>query len=197
MWFERKRRDVEEAPQHWPTERMVNEGYPEYATETDLEGLSGEELFKIAAICNVVELAPPGECLPCLAMAKAMDMAPPPEVEAGEASEVEEYAPPRLVEDPDHDPAYVDSQTHNEPVEEEERDLSEIFADKVAELGVLVEEMLHGPPIPPKNVTMVDLSLLMLAADKWVQMSEIQGGLAPQQQQMLDATKALVSRLRS
>jgi hypothetical protein len=82
--------------------------------------------------------------------------------------------------------------------EPEVKDTASQFADKVAELQDLVTELLHGPPIPPPNVTVADLALLVVAADRWTKMTEGQGlELSPNQQAVLDSTKELVSRLRS
>lgn len=170
----------EESAQHWPTERMVMEGHAEFATPEDLEGLTDEALWEVSNICTVEEMAPE-ECIPCLALVKVIE---------NHSAEAEDDTP--KLDNLLHMPSVFTS-----PEEPEAVPVAEQFASKVAELSLLVEELLNGPPIPPPNVSLPDLALLTMAADKWVKMSEIQGGLLPEQQQVLDATRSLVARLRS
>lgn len=217
MWFERKRsNDVpEQTPElaHWPTERMILEGHADYAVPEDLEGLDEAILTDIAQLCEVDQYAP-DECIPCLAHTMVLDrrgiaaeMAEEAEAHAEIMEELEEdYPTPRLAATLAAVPPWTESDKYEgmEPPrglfpqeDPDDTPVADQFASKVAELSLLVEELLEGPPIPPPGVSLEDLALLTLAADKWVKMSEIQGGLAPQQQQMLDATRELVTRLRS
>jgi hypothetical protein len=200
MWYDRKRRHVTETTpesEHWPTERMIQEGHADYATPEDLEGLTDERLVEIAEICRVTTAAP-DECIPCLAYATYMDRQkakledmvhtipgnldrdePTPKLDALMAEEPQWVDPPS------------DTVTNitNVPV-------AERFASHVRVLALLVEEMLEGPPIPPPNVTEAELALLVVGAQRWIRVTEAQGvDLAPEQQKVLDAMKTLVARL--
>jgi hypothetical protein len=184
-------------PEHWPTERMIQEGHADYATKEDLEGLDESLLADIAQICDVDQFAP-DECIPCLAHTMYLDR----QKAKLEALNPEEPAEP----DSDHptpkldalmaeEPKWVDSPSDtvtnisNVPV-------AERFANHVRVLANLVEEMLEGPPIPPPNVSETELALLVVAAQRWIKITEAQGAeLADSQQRLLDATKALVARL--
>jgi hypothetical protein len=198
MWFTSKRSEsVEEQPQHWPTDRMINEGHSDYATHEDFDGLPDDILKDVADLCEVEEAAP-DECIPCWAYAEYLErqkrrlaeMAPKdPEVVA-EMEQIEEEP-----ETPKLDALVSEADTFTEP---EMKPIASQFAAKVEELSLLVQELLDGPPIPPKDVSMSDLALLVLAADRWVNMTESQGmELSGQPKAVLDSTKALVARLRS
>lgn len=204
-----------EEPQHWPTERMINEGYPEYATEEDLEGMDGQALWRLAGICEVKEMAPE-ECIPCLALVKALeiqqaateeaeqrlnDMAP---VSPGEIPEPTTFTAPMNQADVETNaretdqalPGYRHAAMAALTAQAEEVPLQERFAQVVHLLDDMVTTFLEGPPIPPANVSRDELALLVVAAQQWIKITEAQGfQLAAPQQQMLDATKALVSRL--
>jgi hypothetical protein len=201
MWFESRRREPvsEETPQHWSTERMILEGYAEIATPEDLEQRTDESLVNIAKICEVEEAAP-DECIPCAAYALYMDRQherlaalAPTSPEDHEPS-IEETQP-RLVET-----MRMESPFREEPAIQNisQVPVVERFADQVGVLQSLVTELLEGDPIPPPEVSLEELALLAVAAQKWVKITEAQGTemLSPQQQAVLDSTKALVSRLR-
>jgi hypothetical protein len=217
MWFEKRSKSVSETEkeplEHWPTERMVLAGHAEVAMRDDLEGLSDEDLAKVAEICIVNEFAP-DECIPCYAHTLYLDR---------QKNRLEEMAPelpePEYLHETDADAEYpVD---HPLPGMKDRAESGESEADGVTEwpaharqarhadpvlevhrtvkyLDGLLEEVLNGPPIPPKDVTVAELAMLVIAADKYIRMTEAQQvELATNQQQVLDATKALVARLRS
>jgi hypothetical protein len=199
MWFERKREPVnEEAPQHWPTERMIAGGHADYATPGDLEELDAQTLESISQICAVPVVAP-DECIPCLAYVKWLEMvkvqfedvapqvpdfepaAEPSEVDAGWPNPQDDL--PDAPWEPPGGPA-----RHADPVRE--------IARQAKYLQDLVDEMLDGPPIPPRDVSLDELALLTVAAQRWVKITDAQGvDLSSDQQAMLDATRALVARL--
>ncbi len=200
MWFERKRNnDVpEQTLEHWPTERMILEGHADYAVPEDLEGLDISILTDIAQLCEVNQYAPE-ECIPCLAHTMVNDLR-----KASAEQAVEEYVPDEEVYDEEVPTPKLDTLLHAVPpwtgsdIGPDDTPVADQFASKVAELSLLVEELLEGPPIPPPNVTVPDLALLTLAADRWVKITDAQGvDFGPEQQQMLDATRELVARLRS
>jgi hypothetical protein len=191
----------EETPQHWSTERMILEGYSEIATPEDLEQRTDESLANIAKICEVEEAAPE-ECIPCAAYALYMDRQherlaalAPTSPEDHAALEEEAMAAMRAAEEGGASFQEIQqagvSTLKAKPVVER-------FADQVGVLQSLVTELLEGDPIPPPEVSLEELALLAVAAQKWVKITEAQGTemLSPQQQAVLDSTKALVSRLR-
>jgi hypothetical protein len=229
MWFEKRSKSVSETEkeplEHWPTERMVLAGHAEVAMRDDLEGLSDEDLAKVAEICIVNEFAP-DECIPCYAHTLYLDR---------QKNRLEEMAPelpePEYLHETDADAEYpVDHPlrkmlTEGAPEDpepfvlpdmkdraesgESEADTSfpigvnrrpyvDILWEQVRNLNLTLEEILNGPPIPPKDVSMAELALLVLAADKYVKMTDAQGvELSDNQQQVLDSTRNLVARLRS
>lgn len=182
--------------EHWPSDRMASEEngkYAAWATEDDLNELSDAELGVIANLCKV-DTAAPTECIPCLA---AVMLAEKYSVQsnAGPGEEGIPFDDPSFAQVPDSQPiqpladALTRAAQHDMPV-------AERFAYRVRELETLVQEMLEGPPIPPPNVTLEELSLLAVAAQRWIKITEAQGiDLPPNQQQVLDATKSIVSRL--
>lgn len=216
MWFDNRKKhpDVSEEPEHWPTERMILEGHADYATPEDLEGLDDSLLVDIAMICDVDQFAP-DECIPCKAHTMHLER-------IEEAKARLEAMNPALHEDEEFDPEGSDYDAIDTPkldalmADEEPQILPELlnlantafnpethpvekrFAAKVEELQVLVTEMFSGPPIPPKEVDLAELGLLVLAADKWVKMTQAQGmDMSPKAKAVLDSTEALVARLRS
>lgn len=199
MWFERKRSNdvTEEQPQHWPTERMINEGHPDVATAGDLVELDVDALYAVAEICKVTEMAP-DECIPCLAFATGLERQ-----SAEQNASIEETLAEIDAEEGEFLPRLAVSLAAVPPWTEsdiapDDTPVADQFASKVAELSLLVEELLEGPPIPPPNVTISDLALLTLAADRWVKITDAQGvSFGAEQQQMLDATRDLVARLRA
>lgn len=210
MWFEKRSKPVsepEQAPEHWSTERMILQGHAEYATREDLADASDEVLVDVAGICEVTQADPDG-CIPCWAYAEYLER---------QQKRLEDMAPrdPRADEDDDDhgaqefDPEGSDYDEYDtpkldalmsEPVDTRARSevpVVERFANHVAVLQADIAEMLDGPPIPPKDVSLSDLALLVLAADKWVNITEAQGlDLSPTNRAMLDSTKTLVARLR-
>lgn len=214
----------EQPLEHWPTERMVLEGHTEYALREDLDDLSDEDLAKVAEICIVNEFAP-DECIPCYAHTVYLDrqqkhledMAPDVPEEFSTDHPLREALEDMAPEDPepfilpdmkdrtssDEDEAEDFTQPDaNHPAYDPVRDFSlppvERMHHEVKVLNEIMEEILHGPPIPPKDVSVAELAMLVIAADKYIRMTEAQGvELATNQQQVLDATKALVARLRS
>jgi hypothetical protein len=202
MWFEKRSKHVSETEkeplEHWPTERMVLAGHADYAMREDLADLPDADLIKVANICTLSEFAPE-ECIPCYAHTMYLDRQkarleemdpdiPDDEVydENGEFRET-----PKLNELVNETMSFIEPDVKPEPV-------ADRFAAKVEELNDLVREMLSGPPIPPKDVSVTDLALLVVGAERWVKMTEAQGvELSDNQQQVLDSTKALVARLRS
>ena len=204
MWFGNRREPVTQPatePEHWPTERMINEGHSDIATPEDLEGLDGQALYAIADICEVTTAAP-DECIPCLAYAKIMDA----EAEAAR-KRLEEMTPPTPAA---IEPGSLEVTYEPEPSEisarhvlsgrlypfPEEKPVVERFAEQVRGLQELVSELLEGPPIPPPGVTQHELALLVVAAQRWIRITDAQGvALANDQQHILDATKTLVARL--
>lgn len=193
-------------PQHWPTERMILEGHAEWATHEDFEGVGDDILLKIAEICEVPDTQP-DECIPCWAYAEYMErqqnrlteMAPDmPEPETLFETDGDAEYPVKEEDSSKSDeessftdrPVFAQQARHADPVMEVHR--------TVKYLDGLLEEVLNGPPIPPKDVTVAELAMLVIAADKYIRMTEAQGvELASNQQQVLDATKELVARLRS
>jgi hypothetical protein len=210
-----RRETVAEEPQHWSTERMIQEGrFPEYATHSDFTNASDEVLLKVAELC-LVPTADEDACIPCWAYAVFMerqekrleDMNPPSSVDDGteefpETPATSEWG--RTEENMTSLEAEVSDQTDRldvlheqgqEPAPQGHR--AEHLLTVVRQLEALLEEVLHGPPIPPKDVSLAELGLLVLAADKWVKITEVQGtDLSPSQRTMLDSTKDLVARLR-
>lgn len=192
MWFERRKPVSEEpeAPQHWPTERMIQEGHAAYATTDDLKPLDIDALTGVAVLCEVQEVAP-DECIPCWAYAEIQERQKEPEEEPGERET------PKLDALVAEDPPWVDEKPyglrftdarHGDPVREIQRQAQ--YMDR------LVEEILNGPPIPPKEVSLEDLACLTLAAKNWIRLMDAQGlELSPKQQSLLDETKQIVSRL--
>ena len=182
----------EQPLEHWPTERMVLEGHAEVAVREDLEDLSDEELAKVAEICVVNEFAP-DECIPCYAHTVYLDR---------QKDRLEDMAPD-LPEDDDFgsvETSKLDALVEETPVFEQptKRPPVERLQLQVAMLQTTLEEIIDGPPIPPKDVSMEELALLVVGADRWVKMTEAQGvDLSPPQQAVLDSTKNLVARLRS
>lgn len=201
--------ETQQPLEHWPTERMVFEGHADYALPEDLEGLPEETLKEVAGICEVNEFAP-DECVSCLAHTmwlelqrkKLEDMAPeePHPGDIAVMPEVEDVASSEENEADD-----FTQQDVNHPAYDPVRDFSlppvERLHHEVKVINEIMDEILHGPPIPPKDVTVEELALLALGATKWVESAEFnvsQGlELSSQQRQVLDATKALVARLRS
>jgi hypothetical protein len=205
MWFESRRREPvsEETPQHWSTERMILEGYAEIATPEDLEQRTDESLANIAKICEVEEAAP-DECIPCAAYALYMDrqrerlaaLAPNADLAAHVEKQVSE-----AIKEPIEEELFLGKPPFRE--EPAIQNISQVpvverFANQVGVLQSLVTELLEGDPIPPPEVSLEELALLTVAAQKWIRIIEAQGTetLSPQQQAVLDSTKALVSRLR-
>lgn len=205
MWFDKKQGSEtvtnESQPQHWPTERMIEEGHTEYATPEDLEALPESILADIAQLCEVDEFAP-DECIPCLAHVLFLKRQAPtdqpqhPVVADYVSVPVSDEEPGPL---PEGIPEVADDYAG---IAEAEREIfapeavAERFARQVGVLDALVKELLEGPPIPPPGVTLEELSLLVVGAQRWIAITEAQGvELSLPQQQVLDATKALVARL--
>lgn len=195
MWFDKKpRREVTEEPQHWPTERMIADGHADYAIPEDLEGLDESILKDIAALCECPEYAP-DECIPCQAhilylerQQERLALLTPPDYDIAVADEPEDDIPEGEVIPPLLDLI--------QRVTDRDKPVTVRFAEQVGVLRDLVSEMLEGPPIPPPGVTLEDLSLLVVATQRWIAMTEAQGvDLSDNQQQVLDATKTLVARL--
>lgn len=195
----------EQPLEHWPTERMVNEGHAEYAIAADLEDLSDEELAKVAEICIVNEYAP-DECIPCLAHVTYLerqkqhleDLAPALPEDDDFGSEDEERDTPQLDALMKEEPSWGEREAHDFiPVEVKKRPPVEILQLQVAMLAETLDDIVNGPPIPPKEVSLAELGLLVLAADKYVRMVEAQEiELSPGARVMLDSTRELVARLR-
>jgi hypothetical protein len=186
-----------DVPQHWPTERLIHERPGEYATREEIQGLSDEELVRVQAICDNPNLAP-DECIPCFAYA-----------------ELQERERTRLLPDgpPSEEPTdFIHAEMPEFQVERDGLDADnvedfegppvrrvtpvEMLVHQVGQLQETLQQIVEGDPIPPKEVSLDDLALLTVAAQRWIRMTEAQGvDLGPEQQQVLDATKALVSRL--
>ena len=206
MWFDRSKESrVAEAPQHWTTERMILEGHADYATREDLEGMDEGLLIDISKICEVPTAAPE-ECIPCLAYAMVMER----REEQRHALENMNPATPdaqetiKEVVDPPADAVGPDLLSKQKPRKEaspfpgESRhaDPTQEIHRTVRYLDGLLEELLNGPPIPPRDVTTEELAILVVAAQRWIKITEAQGvELAPTQQRLLEATKTLVARL--
>jgi hypothetical protein len=196
MWFEKRSKSVSETEkeplEHWPTERMVFAGHAEVAMRDDLEGLSNEDLAKVAEICIVNEFAP-DECIPCYAHTLYLDRQKNRLEEMAPELPEPEYPTPKLDSLVSEDNNFTDPE-----VSTEVKPLAEQFATKVEELDLLVRELLQGPPIPPPNVSLAELGMLVIAADKYIKMTDAQEvELSENQQQILDNTRTLVARLRS
>lgn len=196
---------AETTANHWPTELLIEIGN-DIATREDLAELSLGELWEFAKTCEMPELAP-DECVPCYAHTMALEqteqaqqaLSPdvpdvpeyePPADAATEALDLVEEEPgfPRLEDLMESKPPWAQENRHSDPVQE--------FARSVGYLNDLVQEMVSGPPIPPREVTLDELAVLVVAAQRWIKITEAQGiELAPAQQTLLDATKALVARL--
>lgn len=192
---------MSEEPQHWPTERVILErpDLASFAMPEDLEGLSEVGLTPVASLCEVDRFAP-DECVSCLAHAMLLDLRKAAEQDERDEELIDLAEKALEEEEEERETPKLDNLLHMPDLfdrNEEPAPVAEQFASKVAELSLLVEELLEGPPIPPPNVSLADLALLTLAAEKWVKMTEVQGGWSPEQQTMLDATRDLVSRLRS
>lgn len=206
MWFDRKRREqvTETQPEHWPTERMITEGHADHATQNDLVGLDENTLLDLAEICLVETLAP-DECIPCLAYVMVQERRKEAAQRALEElnphpQDVENQAVAVMQQSFDAGGTFQDVQEAGEKVVAgaylDERPVAERFAAEVRVLDLLVSELLEGPPIPPPNVSEDELALLVVAAQRWIKMTEAQGiDLPPAQKQVLDATTALVTRL--
>lgn len=166
-----------EQPEHWPTERMVQEGHADYATFEDLEGLDVNLLQDIAVLCEADEFAPE-ECIPCRAHVKVLEQreeAEPDPVPAATEQAAE------VSEDPVQNISLVPP--------------AERFASQVRVLNLLVEEMLSGPPIPPRHVSMEELAVLIVGAEKWVQMTaEVE--LAPGPAAMRHEIQRVIAKIR-
>lgn len=201
MWFGSRRENVPEEtePQHWPTERMIAAGET-YAIPEDLEGLSNSALQNLSEICEVPTAAP-DECIPCLAYAIIMDRHRET-LEEAEAKLAEPFGP----EPTDDGLLAAEEEIFAAPTSfpeqispsdlPEDKPVVERFAERVKALSDLVEELLEGPPIPPPGVTQGELALLVVAAQRWVKITEAQGvALAPDQEQILAATKTLIERM--
>lgn len=207
MWFEKRRKpvaNITEEPEHWPTERMIEEGHADYATPEDLEGLPDNLLSDIAVLCEVDQYAAPDECVPCLALTMILDR------RAAERERLENMAPTPVEDDEEREtpkldalmketPSFEESEAVGSiPVEVSRRPYVEILQLQLAAMQNTLEEIVNGPPIPPKDVSLEELALLVVAADRWIKMTEAQGvELATNQQQVLDVTRDLVARLRS
>lgn len=186
MWFNKKR---SEPLQHLTPEQMIENG-EDIATFEDLEGLGDSELARILQLCDV-EPADPDACVPC----RAYVMLETRQEDHGEeewrlpSDSLEEYAEPlqkALEEGTDGD--VWPSPVARKPVAEQ-------FAEKVEELSLLVAELLQGPPIPPKNVELNELAVLVVAAQKWTAMldSQLAQGFALSEEQR--NLKALVEQV--
>lgn len=202
MWFDKRRQPVTEQtpeePQHWPAERMINEGHAEYATKEDLESLGFSELAEIARICEAPEFAP-DECIPCLAHVMYLEKETPEPDPDGDDDAEEPQIIPELYERaqkvlhedyPEHaqENRHAREMRHADPYKEIER--------TVNYLAKLMGEV-NGPP-RARDLTEVELALLTLGAARWVKMTDAQGvALREEQQQMLDATRDLVARLQN
>lgn len=202
MWFERKRQPMpEEDLNHWPGERMIAEGYSEYAVPEDLEGLSDEVLVNIAEVCQVNEFAP-DECIPCLAHVTLMER------REAEKAQLEAMSPtldavdgylPGLggAMDMPLDPDGLLRGDATFPAETEEIPVVERFARQVRSLSDLVGELLEGPPIPPPDVSTNELAALVVGAERWVNIMDAQGiELAPQQQAVKNEIARVIAKVK-
>lgn len=211
---------TESTANHWPTELLIEIGN-DIATREDLEELTTEELIEFAKTCEMGDLAPE-ECIPCYAYQMVLhrmeDTLTPdvPEYEPSPTAKDHDILGTKCIKcgmpaadiEPDSDctgvfvindaaapealtqekPPWAQENRHNDPLQE--------FARSVGYLNDLVQEMVSGPPIPPREVTLDELAVLVVAAQRWIKITEAQGiELAPTQQTLLDATKALVARL--
>jgi hypothetical protein len=204
LWFNRQRREEEVSeetvPQH--PEHVYYEDGSEVTAES-LDRLDDETLWFIAAQCPV-DVVAAEDCLACLANAIAADRqqqrngqssASPGEEEIpfelpGLKEAVEtpftEDEVTRLTGDPEWEPPGGDAR-HADPAKE--------FARQVGYLQSLVDEMLSGPPIPPRDVSLEELAALVVGSRKWLDMT--QGlDLAPATQAMRDEIQRVVEKVQ-
>ena len=175
----------QEQPQHWPYERWEEAGYQPITAE-EMYSASDGELMGMAAVCEVENLDPEN-CIPCRAMAIVGDrmnarMESQPEVD----TEFEEFTPPEPLSSEDLAKALDPTKS---PVER--------FAAAVHDLNELVEEMLHGDPIPPKDVSLEELAVLVVASKKWVALLDAQGlELAPSQEALKREVERVIEKVQ-
>lgn len=202
----------EETLEHWPTERMITEGWAEFSIPEDLEGLPDEKLVEIATLCQVDQYSP-DECIPCLAHVTLMER------REAERERLETLAPQEVLWDlpglqealdqpmdtailtgpggapfPDFGP---DGGTPDPRPTVEEVPVVERFAQQVGVLQGMVATLLDGPPIPPPGVSLEELGALVVGASRWLQMLDDQGlELAPAQQAVRAEISRVVAKVR-
>ena len=183
MWFDKRRQPVAEN-EHITPDMMVALDQP-YTQFEELMALSDEDLVAISTLCPALEYDSVN-CVPCRAAEIVLErVGHAPEILAPK-EEAEEYIPmPKL------------DALMAEPPPFEARPVAEQFAEKVAELDLLVKQVLSGPPIPPPNVSLDDLAALVVAAEMWVKTINAQGlELGPTQAAVKTHVEMLIERLR-
>jgi hypothetical protein len=201
VWFDNKRSETVEDPQHWPTERMIAEGHDVVSVE-ELEALADETLRTLAHLCQVNAVG--DECVSCQAYVTLLERSMERTTDTLTPPEVPDYQPAAKTE-VNHLPGDVFPPLEEDapfPVPTDTRNASEIpvverFASHVRTLSLLVDEMLEGPPIPPPNVTLAELGALVVGAKKWVAMIDAQGlELAPNQQQVKAEIERVIEKVQ-
>lgn len=196
-WLEDRRvseSEIEDTPTdvHKPEAWMLVNGYAEEALEDDLRALPDERLREIALLCTA-ETYQPDECVPCLAhvllserIQARKDAQEPPE----------EPQVPSNAGETLNDQGKIVYATDLSP-EPTNRPIEKVFAEKVNELQHIVEDLLAGPPIPPREVSYDELAALVVGAEKWVQMMDAQGmELAPKQEAIKERVVAAIKKIR-
>ena len=203
MWYQ-----MSDEPQHWPTERMIAEGHADYATPADIEALDTGLLEDISVLCKVDTWAP-DECIPCLAGVTVVERRKA-EVEAALAPPEPTYPDPEPGSPADLSVPPFDRTSKVEFGEVSDEDLTraeeamslvpvaERFASHVNVLQQLVVEMLQGPPIPPREVTLNELGALVLGAKRWLAMLDSQElTLSPDQEAIRQEVRRVVDKVTS
>lgn len=186
MWGERKRR--KRVSKHQSPEQRL-EANEQFATFEDLDGLTEQALYEIAIQCDE-EPALPEECVPCKAFVLWHEIRQAAALKDAKEDEEEPFRPAISV---DHPPA------SGEPAIQNISDVPvvERFASQVRVLSLLVEEMLHGDPIPPPEITIEEVAALTVGSKKWLAMLEAQGlTLSTEQEQVREAVRAAVAKVQ-
>lgn len=207
MWFDRKRSSVsEQAAEHWPTERMILEGHADYATPEDLEALPSSVLNDIAALCEVESMAP-DECIPCLATSLVYQRMEKDRERLNSMNPTEQEFPPGITEAMELplDPGGLlagDVQAHKERYALYTSTVDQFTPHHRLELYLrqtqqALDEVMHGPPIPPKDVSLSELAALVVGAEKWVKLVDAQGlELAPEQEAVKEEIQRIITKVR-
>lgn len=174
MW---KRKPVPDGHYTWDEVRALPD--VEIAEQDDITAAPLNTVEILSSLC-AADILDPDACPGCFATTVLYER----QQEASEdETDAEEYIPPPtsdVSEDIPEDQKSITAENMSLiPV-------AERFANQVRVLSRMVDEMLAGPPIPPREVSLEELAALVLGSERWlstIDASKAQGFIIGEQQE--------------